>query len=154
MKLLYLLLGAAIALPALGQERLQGQAPDWLLSNAEGDYVSFYEDSGSSPSLMLFWTPTCKRQCLAAMEQLHSAAQQAGIKSYLLMNSSHTRYSELPPLPAQLAPLFKAHAVGRHYGVRGEPTWVLVDRHKNILKNARIDGAVPALNAMLNASKN
>ncbi|UTA48192.1 hypothetical protein L1F30_01310 [Simiduia sp. 21SJ11W-1] len=136
---------------ACAQQTLHGQAPDWLLSNAQGEYVSFYEDSDNQASLLMFWTPTCKKRCLAAMEQLNQQAQAAGIKTYLLLNSAHTQQSELPALPTAMAPLFKAHAVGKHYGVRGQPTWVLVDGEKNILQNARVGSQAEPLDALLKA---
>ncbi|MBB3166847.1 TlpA family protein disulfide reductase [Simiduia aestuariiviva] len=144
-----LLFGAVMVLPVTAQQTLHGQAPDWLLSDAQGDYVSFYEDSANQPSLLVFWTPTCRAKCVDAMERLNDQAHAQGIKTYLLLNSGHTRHSELPTLPARMTPLFKAHAVGRHYGVRGQPTWVLVDGKKNILNNARVGGAQPELSRLL-----
>lgn len=141
---------ASAALQA--QQRVTSQAPNWLLSDSAGEYVSFYEDSGKQASLLLFWTPACGRACLAQMQRLQQEALESNVKPYLLLVSAHTPGSTLPELPSALAPLFNAQAVGRHYGVRGQPTWVLVNAEKTVLQTARFNADTPTLTKLLRPS--
>ena len=129
---------------ALALPRVNSQAPDWVLANAQGDFVSFYEDSEGQPSLLLLWTTACEQTCRSHFTQMQQQAQRAGVKTYLLLVSTHLPSAEPAELPDRPAPLFNAQAVGRFYGIHNLPSWVLIDHHKTIIQSGALNADSPS----------
>lgn len=119
------------------QELNPKQAPNWLLQDAQGQYLSFYDDSAERPALLIFWTPDCAQLCQQNIVELQrsnaSLALQQRANLYLLPTGDYWNSQSYNALPAAITRLSDASSVGRFYQVGKQSKAVLVGRDKQVL---------------------
>lgn len=111
------------------------RAADWILADREGKTITFYQDSGEQPAVLLFWSSWCKA-CADLMPQLDELQQQLAdqdIRFYALNiweDSAPTSFIKDKDFSFTL--LFNADRVAKRYKVRRAPGLFVVDGDKSI----------------------
>lgn len=134
--------------PAWANESL---APDWTLTNADGEPHHFQDDARGRYAVLFFWTTWCPHcaRALPHIESLHRQFAPRGVRFYALdiwEDGDAVAYFRAHGyhLPLFLA----ADLVAEDYGIDGTPGIVVVDP-----QGRRIDLALDGLPAARMAEK-
>lgn len=136
--LLFVLLVFALLSPLAQADsslKVGDRAADWILADHEGKTITFYQDSGEQPAVLLFWSSWCEA-CADLMPQLDELQQQLAeqdIRFYAL-----NIWEESAPLnfirdsEFSFTLLLNADRVARRYKVRRAPGLFVVNGDKSI----------------------
>jgi len=121
------------------------QAPDWILSNSQGDSVSFYQDSEGQKAVLIFWATWCPycAALLPEMEKLRTELGDAPVKFYAL-----NIWEDADPIGHMrekgygFSLLLNADKVAKRYNVHGTPGLFVIDENKTI-RYVRSKGQAP-----------
>jgi len=114
---------------------LGDRAPDWILQNSQGDYVSFYRDSGDRAAVLLFWASWC-RYCAELLPELAELKQQLDkddVKFYAINiweDGNPVAYFNRHDYNFTL--LLKGDMVAKRYDVSSTPGLIVVDADKTV----------------------
>lgn len=110
-------------------------APDWILPNAEGQHISFYQDSQDHAAVILFWATWCP-YCAELMPKLQDLQQELQGKKVKFYALNVWEEGDAPGYMAKhgydFTLLLNADMVAKRYHVKGTPGLVVVDADKNL----------------------
>jgi len=118
------------------------KAPNWILSNGQGQDISFYQDSGDNAAVILFWATWCPycAELMPELESLYQEMKDDEVKFYAL---NVWEDGDAPKFMAKhgydFTLLMNADMVAKHYSVKGTPGLVVVDKNK-IVRYVRVKG--------------
>lgn len=115
--------------------QLGDRAADWILANQEGRTVTFYQDSGQRPAVLLFWASWCDTcvELMAELDELYQQLSQEDVRFYALNiweESSPLAY--LKDKDFNFTVLLNADRVAKRYKVRRTPSLFVVNADKSI----------------------
>lgn len=110
-------------------------APNWILPTPSGEPLSFYQDSESQPSVLLFWATWCPfcQKLMPELEVLRRSLKQAPVRFYALNiwengdSVNHMRKHDFG-----FTQLLRADMVAERYGVIGTPGLFVVGSDKKV----------------------
>ena len=108
-------------------------ASDWSLVTPAGKTVSFYEDSGARPSVLIFWATWCPacRKVMPELAKLQSSLPEGSANFYALNvkeDGDPVAYFSEQNYGFEL--LLNADDVAKDYGMFGTPRILVVDGNK------------------------
>jgi thiol-disulfide isomerase/thioredoxin len=122
------------------------KAPDWILSNGNGQDISFYQDSADQPAVILFWATWCP-YCAELMPELKTLQEQfkdTRVKFYALnVWEDGDAPSYMTKHGYDFTLLLNADMVAKRYSVKGTPGLLVVDKDK-IVRYIRVKGTSAA----------
>lgn len=133
-------------------------APDWILPNSRGEHISFYQDSGGQPAVLLFWATWCpySAELMPKLQELRNELANHNVKFYALNiwedgnPIAHMKENEF-----DFTLLLDADQVAKRYKVRGTPGLFVVNGDKSIEyirgKDSSADEVYTAVKAALKA---
>lgn len=119
------------------------QAPDWILTNSQGETVSFYQDSDGKKAVLIFWATWCP-YCAALLPEMEKLrAENPDVKFYALNiweDSDPLKYMREKEYGFSV--MLNADKVAKRYSVQGTPGLFVIDEAKTI-RYIRTKGAEP-----------
>lgn len=112
----------------------EGQTADnWSLATPTGTTVSFYEDSGDKPSVIIFWATWCPscRKVMPELAKLQASLPEGSANFYALNiaeDGDPVAYFAEHDYKFKL--LLGADDVAKRYGMFGTPRILVVDRDR------------------------
>ncbi|MCW8195022.1 TlpA family protein disulfide reductase [Proteobacteria bacterium 005FR1] len=131
----FLLVGLADLASAGETLELGDRAPDWMLSDSEGEPVSFYQHSDGQPAVVLFWATWCPNcaELMPRLEKLRKELASSDVRFYALNiweDGDPVAHMENEGFDFTL--LLNADSVAKRYRVRGTPGLFVMNRDKAI----------------------
>ncbi len=110
-------------------------APDWILTDGQGQNISFYHDSADQQAVILFWATWCPR-CAELMPQLKTIQEefkQVAVKFYALnVWEDGDAIQFMADHNYDFTLLLDADLVAKRYNIKGTPGLLVVDKDKII----------------------
>ena len=145
MKRFFIPLLAAALIASFAPASRGGGAPDFTLASAGGETVSLGQFAGKKPVLLVFWAtwcPHCNEAVPAINEMRSRMSGRLQILAIDFMESGEKVKSFMKRKNVTYPVLLDGNGkVARMYGVRGIPTYVLLDGKGRIVY---FDNALPA----------
>jgi len=111
-------------------------APDWILSNSHNESISFYRDTASNNSVILFWATWCP-YCKALMPELEKLRTEINDPSFKFFALNIWEDSDpiefLKENNYGFTLILNADKVAKRYQVNGTPGLFVVDKDKKII---------------------
>ncbi len=133
--ILFLLIGSHFS--HAGKPLEEGDtAPDWILSNSSNESISFYRDTPTNKSLILFWATWCP-YCKALMPELEKLRKEINDPSFKFFalniweDSDPIEYLKENNYGFTL--VLNADKVAKRYRVNGTPGLFVIDEDKKII---------------------
>lgn len=129
-------LAASVNLATAGEALKKGdQAPDWILTDSEGEPVSFYQHSDGRPAVVLFWATWCPycAELMPELQKLRKELAERDVRFYALNiweDGDPVAHMENEGFDFTL--LLNADLVATRYRVRGTPGLFVTNREKTI----------------------
>ena len=145
--LVYLFLLALVASPLQAEPLANATriAPNWTLTDDNGNEINFYDDAYGQPTVLLFWATWCPycRALMPHLEKVRRDYSDRGVVFYALNiweDADPVAYNKEKKLGFRL--MLDADEIAKAYGIKGTPGLLAVDGERNIIY-ARKSGGSP-----------
>ena len=131
----FFLMSAQAAEPPLGVGKI---APDWALTTGDGETLSYYEDSETKVSVIIFWATWCPycHSLMPHLDNVYRKYRSKGVKFYAISILEDGKIDPLEYFSAKQLRyklLLDGDSVAEQFGVKRTPSVFVVDKEKKIV---------------------